>query len=60
MKAVSATTAADDAGTNFNEGQRNVVLEILRFMEMKPADLPQVRTSMAEQFGLTEEIHVEV
>ena len=36
----------------FNEGQREVVLHILRYMQMTPKDIPLQRLSMLEQFEL--------
>ena len=36
------------------EGERNVVLGILHYLELKPVDLPTIRQSVVEQFGLTE------
>jgi hypothetical protein len=37
-----------------NEGQREVVLQILRYMQMKPTDIPQARETMLQQFELEE------
>lgn len=34
------------------EGQRGVVLQILRFMQMTPADIPEQRLGMLQQFEL--------
>jgi hypothetical protein len=34
------------------EGQRDVVLQVLRFMQMRPADIPEARTTMLQQFEL--------
>lgn len=36
------------------EGERNVVLDILRYMELTPADLPKIRESMIDQFQVNE------
>jgi hypothetical protein len=35
-----------------NEGQREVVLHILRYMQMKPSDIPTLREGMLAQFEL--------
>jgi hypothetical protein len=37
------------------EGERNVVLGIIDYMEMKPDDLPAIRESMITQFGIPQE-----
>jgi hypothetical protein len=37
------------------EGQREVVLHILRYMQMTPKDIPGVRTGMLAQFELESE-----
>ena len=37
------------------EGERNTVLDIMRYLEMKPADEGEIRQSIVEQFGLSEE-----
>lgn len=36
------------------EGERNVVLDIMRYLELKPSDEGDIRQSIREQFGLTE------
>lgn len=36
----------------FNEGQREVVLHILRYMQMTPKDIPATRIGMLQQFEL--------
>ncbi len=36
----------------FNEGQRDVVLHILRYMQMTPKDIPGTRMGMLAQFEL--------
>ena len=46
------TFAADGITMAYREGQRDVVLHILRYMQMTPADIPQARQTMLEQFEL--------
>lgn len=36
----------------FNEGQRDVVLHIMRYMQMTPKDIPDARIGMLQQFEL--------
>jgi len=38
-----------------NEGQREVVLQILRYLQMTPADIPKVRRGVLAQFELETE-----
>lgn len=48
----NSTLHTDPAIMAHREGERNVMLYILRYLEMKPADLAEVRQSLQEQFGL--------
>lgn len=49
------TFGSEPLGNAFREGERNVVLDILRYLELKPADMETVRASITDQFGLNEE-----
>ncbi len=49
-----STMHAEPQVMAMREGERNVCLDILRYMEMKPADIADVRVTMAQQFGLEE------
>jgi hypothetical protein len=49
---LGSTFAGDPITMAHNEGQREVVLHILRYMQMKPSDIPQARETMLQQFEL--------
>jgi hypothetical protein len=49
---LGSTLSADPISMAHAEGQREVVLHILRYMQMTPSDIPQARISMLEQFEL--------
>lgn len=47
------STVTEDANPNVmlvREGERNVILEIMRCLNLKPSDLDQVRVTLTEQF----------
>jgi hypothetical protein len=49
------TVVVDPNLISFRDGQRNLVLLILHYMNLKPSDIPQVHKSVLEQFGMAEE-----
>jgi hypothetical protein len=49
------TLHAEPSVMTHREGERNVVLEIIRFLELKPDDLPAIRESVRDQFGIPQE-----
>ena len=51
---LGSTLSADHISMAHAEGQREVVLQILRYMQMTPADIPPARISMLQQFELEE------
>ena len=36
------------------EGERNTVLDVMRYLEMKPSDEAEIRLSVREQFGIAD------
>ena len=47
--------SSDPLAMAYKEGQRDVVLGILQFMQMKPDEIPQRRVSVLEQFALEDD-----
>ena len=48
---LESTFSADPLAMAHKEGQRDVVLGILHFLQLKPDDIPQQRISVLEQFA---------
>jgi hypothetical protein len=49
---LGTTFSGEQLTMAYCEGQRDVVLHILRYMQMTPRDIPGVRTGMLQQFEL--------
>lgn len=49
---LGSTFSPEPTTTAFSEGQREVVLQILRYMQMRPADIEAVRAGVLAQFEL--------
>lgn len=52
---LGTTFSGEQLTMAYCEGQREVVLHILRYMQMTPKDIPEVRTGMLAQFELESE-----